>query len=180
MSADQWLLPDAISSQADIGRLLRELEGVDDFLQQASIRQPGAQVQLPKTSNLFAAMVADNNLNMLTSADRASLKAFLQAVHQKAPKLHISFSTDPSPLVVQRLTTWLRQNIHHYVLLQIGLNPTIGAGCVVRSTNKVFDLSLRQRFLDKRSVLIEHLRGQPTATQPSSALQPSQKQEQPA
>lgn len=161
MPVDKWQLPTSVATRSDLGRLQRELEAVDEFLQQSAIRQPGVQTPLPKTSNLFAAICADNKLNLLQPTDRANLKVFLSAIRDKAPVLHVSFNTDPSPLLIQRLVTWMRQNLHHYVLLQVGLNPTIGAGCVVRTTNKVFDFSLRQRFIDKRGLLMEKLIGNP-------------------
>ena len=59
----------------------------------------------------------------------------------------------------QKLITWIRQQIHPYTLLQVGLHPSIGAGCIVRTTNKFFDFSLRHRFSDQRMLLISKLRG---------------------
>ncbi|HSX46698.1 MAG TPA: hypothetical protein VLF87_01775 [Patescibacteria group bacterium] len=154
----QLLLPAGVVTRSDVGRLLQETESVDNFLQQSTIRQPGTAVQLPKTSNLFDEMVASNHLNLLEKVDRQQLAVFLKTIYQKAPLLHVSFNTDPSPLFTQRLMTWIRQEMHPYVLLQIGLHPSIGAGCVVRTTNKYFDFSLRQRFKDQRVLLISKLR----------------------
>jgi F0F1-type ATP synthase delta subunit len=70
----------------------------------------------------------------------------------------MSFSADPSPQFTQKLAAWLRQEIHPFVLLQVGLQPNIGAGCVVRTTNKYFDFSLRERFKSKRPLLMEKLK----------------------
>ena len=67
--------------------------------------------------------------------------------------MHISFSADPSPLFTQKLIAWLRSEIHPLVLLQIGLQPNMGAGCVVRTSNKYFDFSLRDRFKSKGEML---------------------------
>ena len=49
---------------------------------------------------------------------------------------------------------WLRREIHPVVLLTVGLQPSIGAGCIVRSTNKQFDFSLREDFLKKHDLLM--------------------------
>ena len=152
-------LPMGVVTRADVANLLRETEAVDNFLRQAAIRQPGTSLQLPKTSRLFEEMVSSNNLNMLEVGHRQRLYQFLQAVRTEAPLLHMSFNADPSPLFAQRLMTWLRQELHPQVLLQIGLQPNIGAGCVVRTSNKYFDFSLRQRFLDQRKLLISKLYG---------------------
>jgi F0F1-type ATP synthase delta subunit len=55
--------------------------------------------------------------------------------------------------------TWLRANIHPQALVQVGLQPNIAAGCVVRTANKQFDLSLRQSFAKHKDLLIEQFRG---------------------
>ncbi len=153
----QLQLPMGLVTRADAGRLAQEAEAIDNFLRQATVRTPGTNVQLPKTSRLFDETVTTNKLNLLVEADRQRLYQFLQTVRATAPILHISFNTDPSPVFLQGLITWIRQQMHPYLLLQIGLHPSIGAGCVVRSTNKYFDFSLRQRFADQRELLISKL-----------------------
>lgn len=162
-------LPVGAATRSDIRRLQSEVEAIDNFLSQAAIRQPGTPVQLPKTSRVFDETVAANQLNMLQAPDRQLLAQFLQALHEKAPILHMSFNSDPSALFVQRLTTWLREHVHPYALLQIGLHPNIGAGCVVRTTNKYFDFSLRERFTSTRELLISQLHNKPVAQKPVPA-----------
>lgn len=155
----QIALPFSAVTRADIGRLLRETESVDNFLKQAAIREPGTAVKLPRTSRLYDEVVASNKLNMLQEDDRRKLYAVLQKIYKEAPVLHMSFGTDPSPVFLHRLVGWIRQNIHPQALLQIGLVPNIGAGCVVRTNNKFFNFSLRQRFTEARPMLISKLQG---------------------
>lgn len=158
-TTDSYLhFPISVVTKVDVGRLAREVDQVDDFLKQAAIRTPGTPVKLPRTSRLFDEIVQANQLNMLHDADRQRLKDFLKEVQTHAPIMHISFSADPSPLFTQRLITWLRAEIHPLVLLQIGLQPNMGAGCVVRTTNKYFDLSLRDRFKQNGDVLASLLK----------------------
>ena len=152
-------LPAHVITKIDVGRLLREVEALDNFLTQAAIRQPGTNVKLPRTSRIMDEVIQENKLNVLHEDDRQRLVSFLMTVRKKAPVLHMSFSADPSPLFTQRLITWLRAEIHPLVLLQVGLQPGIGAGCMVRSTNKAFDFSLKQRFKEKRPVLLEKING---------------------
>lgn len=139
-------LPLSVVSKVDIGRLMREVEAIDNFMRQSAIREPGTATKLPRTSRLFDETISVNKLNMLRDEDRERLKAFLKQVKSKAPILHMSFSADPSPLFTQKLITWLRAEIHPLVLLQVGMQPNMGAGCVVRTNNKYFDFSLRNRF----------------------------------
>lgn len=148
-------LPVSVVSRVDVGRLLREVEAIDGFLKQSSIREPGSPVKMPKTSRLFDELVEINKVNVLHEEERLRLHHFLQEVRASAPTIHMSFSADPSPAFTQRLITWLRKEMHPVVLLQVGLQPNIGAGCAVRTTNKYFDFSLRSRLKEKGDVLAQ-------------------------
>lgn len=159
-AADNFLkLPVSVASSIDVGRLLRETENIANFMDQASIRQPGTALKLPRTSRLFDEITTNNQLNALREEDRQRLTSFLQEVKAHAPVVHMSFSADPSPLFIQRLISWLRAEIHPLVLLQIGLQPNMGAGCVVRTTNKYFDFSLRSRLKQSAPQLSLLLKG---------------------
>lgn len=158
-SEDYLTLPIQATSRADIGRLLREVEQIDNFLKQAAIREPGTSVKMPKTSRLLDEFVSSNDLNLLQDDDRKRVQKFLLMVKTKAPLLHMSFSVDPAPAFTQKLITWLRKEIHPLVLLQLGLQPNIGAGFVMRGTSKYYDFSLREHFRKQRPLLIDKLHG---------------------
>lgn len=167
-SSDSVLrLPLSVVSRVDVGRLLREAESIDSFLNQSAIREPGTPVKLPRTSRLFDETVETNKLNVLHEDDRKRLQSFLVEVKSHAPTLHMSFSADPSPVFTQKLMSYLRSEIHPIVLLQVGLQPNMGAGCVVRTTNKYFDFSLRSRFKEKGSVLADLMRADLKASEPA-------------
>lgn len=152
-------LPTSVVSKVDIGRLIRELQALADFIQAASIREPGTQPKLPRTSKLLDETLELNKLNPLVAEHVTALMKFLVALKETGPTLHMSFSADPSPLFTRNLMTWLRQNIHPHVMLQVGLQPGIGAGCVVRTENKYFDFSLREHFSSQREILLVKLHG---------------------
>lgn len=146
-----------VASPVDVGRLIHELELIDETLLQLGLRAGGKVVKMPKTSHLMDQMVQLKKLNLLQVADRVALKQYLTAIQKKAPVLHISFSADPTPAFTEQLMIWLRREIHPQVLLTIGLQPSIGAGCIVRTTNKYFDFSLREDFVKKRGLLLAEL-----------------------
>jgi hypothetical protein len=150
-------LPVLVASTVDLGRLQRELDALNEALIQLGLRKGGEEVKMPKTSQMMDEVIGLNKLNLLHEADRQQLGGFLAEVKAKAPVLHMSFSADPSVSFIERLMTWLRKEINPFVLITIGLQPTIGAGCIVRSTNHQFDLSLRQDFLNKRDLLMSML-----------------------
>ncbi|HET6925133.1 MAG TPA: hypothetical protein VFH39_04850 [Candidatus Saccharimonadales bacterium] len=154
-------LPLSLVSPVDLGRVIRELEQLENHLNELRIRTPGQEIKMPKTTKLMDDLLNLNQLNLLQAADRKTLKQFLSVVKQRAPRLHISFSADPSPLFVEKIMTWLRKEVHPVVLLTTGLQPNIGAGCIVRTTNKYFDFSLAKDFEKKRDVLMQALRDAP-------------------
>lgn len=178
MDKDILTLPTQATGRVDVGRLLHEAEQIDNFLKQAAIRQPGTAVNMPKASRLMDEFLVSNKLNLLQEPDRQRVLKFLAMVKAKAPVLHVSFGVDPSPIFTQKLITWLRAEIHPLVLMQVGLQPNIGAGCVVRSTNKYYDLSLRQHFKKQRPLLLAKLQG--ASTTPSATKTTQQEKPEPA
>ena len=150
-------LPVGIVSPTDIARLAREIEAVDNFFREQAIRAAGEPVTMPRLSKLMDQLAADNQLNLLNETDRVKILQLLQTLHQRAPTMHISFSVDPPGAYVQKIVAWLRANIHQHVLVTVGLQPNIGAGCIVRTTNKLFDFSLREFFAEKRPFFIDKL-----------------------
>jgi F0F1-type ATP synthase delta subunit len=151
-------LPLSVVSLIDLSRLQRELEAVNVFLTQAASREAGKSVTLPKTTRNLEKLCQQNELNLLVVAEREKLTDFLKAVHDKAPRIHISFAADPSAAFIQKIVAWFRDNVNPLTILQVGLQPTIAAGCIVRTTNKYFDLSLRKDFDKHRKLLIDTVR----------------------
>lgn len=150
-------LPLSVVSPVDVGRLLRELESIENLISQSTINSHDAGPKTPKTSLLMEQTIELNKLDLLEVDDRKQLLELLTIVKQQAPLLHVSFSSDPAPAFIEKLMAWLRREIHPTVLLTIGLQPNIGAGCIVRSTNKYFDFSLRKDLLGKRELLLDKI-----------------------
>jgi hypothetical protein len=157
MAPEGLRLPLSVTGPADLSRLLRELDGINEQLLQLQLRRGGTEVKLSKTSRLMDQAVELNGLNLLHDEDRLTLRQAFQAVLQRAPVLHFSFSADPSPEFMTKLLAWLRREIHPLVLVTTGLRPTIGAGCIVRTTNRSFDLSLSQSLKRQRQLLTDKL-----------------------
>jgi hypothetical protein len=181
----QLLLPILVYGVVEVRRLRRELEAVDEFMRQAAIREPGKQIALPRVSRLLDALAADNSRNLLRPDHRSELQAFLSQVEESAPTIHISFAGDPSSAFTARLVKWLRGNIHPAILLQTGLQPTIAAGCIVRTANHSFNFSLRERFTEQRSLLLKALdevapTAAPAVAAPVAASAPAPAAPQPA
>lgn len=150
-------LPPSVVGPVDVGRLNREMDAINEAMLQLKLRKSGDDVKLPKTSRLMDVTIEHNGLNLLKEDQRDLLTRFLKAVQEKAPVVHMSFSADPSPAFMERITNWFRGEVNPYTLITIGLQPNLGAGCIMRTTNKYFDLSLKESFVHKRETLKEKL-----------------------
>lgn len=161
-------LPLAAARPSDVGRLLRELESIDNALLQSKLKS-GDSTKPPKVSRLMEQTEEANGLDLSRPDDRARLKRFLEGVKASSPVFHISFNADPAPAFIEKLMAWFRREVHPSLLLNIGLEPNIGAGCILRTVNKQFDMSLRQDFVDKRGLLLERLSKPATPPAPPPA-----------
>lgn len=145
-------LPVGIVGRADVARTLRELETINDLMDQAALRTDVAP-SLPRISQLTRDLAEINTYDISLKADRARLVVFLKRVKELAPVLHISFASEPSDEAIAKLITWLRDEVSSYALLQIGIQPSIIAGCILRTSNRVFDFSMRRRIEENKVVL---------------------------
>lgn len=175
----QMRLPVLVFGVVEVRRLKRELEALQDFVRQAGLREPGKQAAMPRVSRLLDALAIDNNLQLLQAPHREQLQQFLSMVEKEAPRIHISFTVDPSSAFTSKMVTWLRAQIHPYILLDIGLQPTIAAGCVVRTANRVFDFSLREHFSDATGLLMKSLEAAQASAAPADTVVASTPASQP-
>ncbi len=144
-------LPLAIVSRVEINQVLRELNTLDDFFIGAEARKSREDsVPPPRITRVLNQLIRDNRINLMDQKDRKALQEELKKVLDEAPNLHISFAADPAPAALEKILMWMRANIHPQVLLQVGLQPSIAAGCILRTPNKLFDMSMRA-YLDKQS-----------------------------
>jgi hypothetical protein len=157
MSNTKLELPIAVVSPTDVARLTRELENLDEFFRQSAIRQGGEPQSAPRYSRLLDEVVVANGLNLLQESDRQNLMKSFDNLSKTAPVMHISFSADPPGPYIQKIVFWFRQNIRGDILIRVGLQPNIGAGCVVRTTNKSFDFSLKKYFDSKHDFFMKKL-----------------------
>lgn len=146
-----FVLPPQVVGRTDISRLLRELE----ILESALVGSQALKNTSPETTSLLGQIAAANGYQLSEKNNRQHLAGQLTKIRDHAPTVHISFAAEPSPQVTETILGWLRANIHAYMLLQIGLQPSIAAGCIVRTPNKIFDLSLRAHFEKQKPYLVE-------------------------
>jgi hypothetical protein len=159
MNSSELKLPNSLIGQSDINRLLRELDSLDDFFLSAAARAAGTNIQPPRATFILEHLARDNQYNLFEAAHRAELKTRLKQVLDSAPVLHISFAAEPSARITDAILGWLRTNIHPLTLVVIGLQPSIAAGCVLRTSNQMFDMSLRTNLQQQEGYLVKLIQG---------------------
>lgn len=150
-------LPDKIVGSTELIRIMRELDDLDDFLYQTNLRSPGTSVSLPKYTKTLDELADINQISLLKEPERKKLIEVLKQLEKQSPTMHISFAVEPSPAFKQKIVAWAREQLHPYILVNVGLQPSVVVGCEVRTTNKIFDMSLRNRFKETRKILVEEL-----------------------
>lgn len=152
-------LPTSLVSASDVRRLHRELESLEDTIRAVRLRTNSPVAKLPRTSRALEEFASTNRLNFLLPDDRHHAAVFVDSIMKKAPVLHISFASEPTRRFTTELVVWLRQNFDPEMLVEIGREPAIAAGCVVRTSSKVFDFSLLEHMTAQRQLLTDKIFG---------------------
>ncbi len=157
-------LPTGIVSTGDARRLRRDIAALEETLQAIRLRTNAPVAKLPRLSRSLEEFGSTNRLNFLLPDDRHHAAVFMDYVLRKAPIMRISFASEATRKFTTELVLWLRANFDSEMLVEIGLEPNIAAGCVVRTSDKVFDFSLIKHLESKRPMLMERLLGTANAT----------------
>lgn len=158
-------LPVGVVSTGDARRLRRDMATMQETIQAIRIQTNAPMAKLPRMSRALEEFAGTNRLNFLLPDDRSQADAYLEYVLRKAPVMHMSFASEASRKFTTELVQWLRTNFDPDMLVEIGLEPNMAAGCVVRTSNKVFDFSLSKYLESKRELMMDLILGKTTEPQ---------------
>lgn len=150
-------LPLILASRQDLTRVHRELSIFIDLVMESVMRMDNP-VKYPAISATLRALALENQIDLRDERQSKKLLTTLEEIKRQAPVLHISFPSDPAPEVLQKMTAWFRKEISQNIFIQVGLQPTIAAGIVLRTKDHQFDFSLRRHLHKNRAKLIEVLK----------------------
>ncbi len=153
----QFVLPEQVVTRADFLHLINQLEQLDADLTTASVQaRVGAKTTQPPTvSPLVEAFVSTNQLDIRDSTARTQLITRLRSLKDTLPVVHMTFATRADQHSLQTLVAWLRQSIHPMSVVTVGLQPELISGVYIRTANRVYDLSVRQKLSEGRHLLNE-------------------------
>lgn len=150
-------LPLSIAQPVDVALVLHELNIIDEHLNQVAIKSPDKQIHV-KTSAKLTELISLNNIELTNEAERTRIIKYLNELHLNAPTINISFGSEASEPFIQKITQWFREQVDPESLIIIGLEPSIGIGSIVRTTNKVFDFSLKNQLKSTRNQLLDRIK----------------------
>jgi F0F1-type ATP synthase delta subunit len=140
-------LTDVIVTPLELGKVQRELFALNEFLS-ANNHGTSSGKSMPYTSPLLSNMVKASGLNMIKKEDRTMFNNQLQFVRRTAPVVRVSFAAEPSKQALRVLVRWFRENGHPNTLLDPSVQPGIGGGCIINTSTKTFDFSIKNLFVD--------------------------------
>ena len=149
-------LPTVVASRRDVIRLHREVRTFIDIVTQSIMRHENP-IKYPAISEQLRAIATANQVDLRDTKHTEKLLDLLEEVKEHAPSVHISFPTEPTADILEKLVAWFRTEVDPHAVIQVGLQPTIAAGVVVRTPNHQFDFSLRRHLYANRKKLGEAL-----------------------
>jgi len=154
-------LPPALIGRAHLAQLIRELEAVENDLENQKAKHIGqtgeVKFHVPTMSRALADCIELNGVEVLDGQQRMHFKKSLNFIKDRAPVMSFTFATDPDGESLQRLVDWVRKEIHPGALISVGLQPALIGGVYLRTPNHVHDFSLRTLLHDKRSLIVDEL-----------------------
>ncbi len=142
-------LPDSLMTHKDVKRALQSLNNLDvvsDKDQAYSQLAPEAQA------------LVDANKKSWQDSELNGFKDMAEEFVKQAPVFDVILPTYPHDSLLKEVVSWFRREIHVNSLLNVSVRRSIGGGLVLRSKNRMFDMSFRPKILDAKDKIPEVLR----------------------
>ena len=78
---------------------------------------------------------------------------YLQTILENPLELKVTFAQDPDEVLILELTEWVRDNLGHNILLRTDVDPMLIGGVVIRSPQRIYDLSWNKKLGEQRDLL---------------------------
>jgi F0F1-type ATP synthase delta subunit len=156
-SKKYFKLPLSVSQPVDLNRLIHELTQLNEDINQKTIRNPNIKQDINISAKMTDVLKA-NNIDITAKEHRDSLLNVFNRLNERDRVINISFASEASPEFIAKITEWFRNEIDPYCFIVVGINPTIGVGCIARTTNRVFDMSLKGGLSGTRKLLTSRIR----------------------
>lgn len=179
------VLPSVLVTRADLARLTREVEDLDNELeaQKARRRADGEEeggYHLPNVSQGLNDFAELNKIDLADDSARMLLRRQLKTIKDKAPVIHMTFAVEADVPSLRQLAEYIRKEFHPQALLQTGLQPSLVAGAYMRTPNRAYDFSIRAKLAEHRGVIAQDidqlLHAIPVVDAPDAVVAPPEEQ----
>lgn len=149
-------LPPTLTGPKELVLAKREITKLEGALIEARVAAKTARIkkELPARSRLLDDLL---QLNSLTADETglAELLKQLDLAEKQAPRLRLSFAAEPDGAGLGRLVEWFRTKVSGDVLIEVGVQPTIAGGMILRTSRRRYDFSLRSAMTEHATKLSE-------------------------
>ncbi len=155
-AASQYVLPSALITRADLARLVREVESLDNELEAQKARNHATGqtgYHMPNLSQGLTDFAELNKLDLTDDHGRMTLKEQMKVMKDKAPVMHMTFAVEADPESLKFLVEYIRKELHPQALLSVGLQPALVGGVYLRTPNHIHDFSMRAKLAESRVVI---------------------------
>jgi F0F1-type ATP synthase delta subunit len=152
-----YVLPPSLIGHGELARMIREVEAVDGSLQAQKVRAEGQPMHMPEVGPVLQDFIEQNHIDLSDGKTVLALKEHLRTIKDHAPVVHMTFAVEADNLSLQKLASWLREEIHPYSLITVGLQPSLVGGVYLRTPNKVHDFTLKALLKGKRDIIVKEL-----------------------
>ena len=152
-------LPSNINTPQLLEAVEFEVERLRTWLSDSEVkRKVGAKAvaepsRSPETQTLIDGWLEGRTMTVETLAGLASELTKLKPV-----TVHLTLAALPGESLKLTLIEWFRTNCCPDLLISFSADRTIGGGLIIRTPNRIFDYSFRQRLIDGRSKIPELIR----------------------
>ncbi len=160
MNHAAYVLPLSVMTRSDLRRLVNEIETIDMSLTTDALRRRSAtkDIVAPITvSSQLSDFIAANRLDLRDARARAQVIAEIRLLKMSAPVVHLTFATSVTTETLGKMMQWLRSSLSQQVVMTVGLQPELIGGVVVRTANRIFDLSVKAQLANSRQIIVKEL-----------------------
>lgn len=105
-----------------------------------------------------AQSMAEANADIVSSDGLHGLLKIIEKEANKIPVFDVILPTEPHDVLLRDISNWFRGQIHQTALIKLSIRRSIGGGIVVRSKNRIFDMSFRPKIMAAKDKIPEVMR----------------------
>lgn len=150
------VFPPAIVSRVDVAHLIQDIERCDQEMIASDTRQRSGIKSVQQEiapSDLVQSFLSANQLTLGDGRERRALLQALERTKKTLPVVHVTFAAEANREHLEQVIAWLRSHVHSQAVVETGIQPALIAGAYVRTSNQVFDFSLRGALKGGRAIL---------------------------